>query len=150
MAEMTLIEVDVNDLIPYENNPRKNEKAVAAVAASIREFGFLRPIIVDENYVIISGHTRRLAALELGLKTVPVHVAHDMSEAQARAYRVIDNRIAELATWDADKLQEEIAQIVGLDLSAFGFSDKMLQEAFEEDPDARPHVCPRCGCEFMG
>ena len=85
MAEIKVIEMELRKLIPYENNPRKNEKAVDAVMQSIKQFGFKNPIIVDENMVIISGHTRRLAALKLSMEKVPVIIAKDLSEEQVRA-----------------------------------------------------------------
>src|ERR1700719_4496561 len=88
---------------PYENNPRHNDPAVDAVAASIREFGFRQPIVVDEANVIIVGHTRYKAAVQLGLETVPVHVAVGLTPAQAKAYRIADNQSASLSHWDNDR-----------------------------------------------
>ena len=99
MAQMKIQMMPPEDLIPYERNPRRNDKAVDVVANSIREFGFRVPIIVDRERVIICGHTRRLAALELGLAEVPVIVANGLTEDQIRAYRLADNRVAELAEW---------------------------------------------------
>src|SRR5437764_12516784 len=93
---------------PYQRNPRVNDPAVAAVAASIRQFGFRQPIVVDEAGVIIVGHTRYKAALKLGLEEVPVHVAVGLSPAQARAYRLADNQTATLSSWDDDKLPLEL------------------------------------------
>src|SRR6266851_3910808 len=95
---------------PYENNPRINEAAVDAVAASIRQFGFRQPLVVDEAGVIIVGHTRYKAALKLGLTEVPVHVAVGLSPTQAKAYRIADNQTAQLSGWDDDKLVQELAQ----------------------------------------
>src|SRR5258708_17215919 len=89
---------------PYENNPRLNDAAVDAVAASIRAFGFRQPIVVDEDGVIVVGHTRYKAALTLGLATVPVHVAVGLTPAQLKAYRIADNQTARLSEWDDDKL----------------------------------------------
>ena len=105
---------------PYDKNPRRNDDAVDAVANSITEFGFKNPIIVDNNLVIIAGHTRLKAAKKLGLKEVPVIIASDLSEDQAKAYRLVDNRTSELASWDYDLLADEIADI-DLDLSDLGF-----------------------------
>ena len=136
----------IADIKPYEKNPRRNEKAVDAVANSIKEFGFKNPIIVDKNNVIISGHTRRLAALKLGLEKVPVYVAADMSEAQAKAFRLADNRVAELSSWDLDALRKEIAEIHEVDLTDFGFSDALVGISME--PGITKHVCPRCGAEW--
>src|SRR5262245_31176451 len=96
---------------PYENNPRLNDAGVDAVAASIREFGFRQPIVVDENRVIIVGHTRYKAALLLGLKEVPIHVAVGLPPAQVKAYRLADNQTAQLSAWDDDKLVQELTQL---------------------------------------
>lgn len=101
-------EVAVSKLKPYENNPRMNDSAVEAVANSIKEFGFRVPIIVDKNYVIITGHTRLKAAQLLGMKTVPVIVADDLSEEQARAFRIADNRTSDMSIWDNKLLLEEL------------------------------------------
>lgn len=148
MAEMMTVDVRIDDIIPYENNPRRNEKAVEAVANSIREFGFKNPIIVDENMVIISGHTRRLAAIRLGLETVPVTIARDLTEEQVRAFRLADNRVASFSTWDEDKLKEEIGEISSIDLSDFGFKKDDIQTAFREKQEKKVHVCPKCGHEW--
>lgn len=113
---------DINTITPYENNPRINERAVEAVAASIKEFGWQQPIVVDKNGVIIAGHTRYKAALLLGLKTVPVTVA-DLTEEQATAYRIADNKTADLSEWDYEKLSDEISGITGIDMRDFGFTD---------------------------
>src|ERR1017187_4265617 len=94
----------IETIRPYANNPRTNDAAVDAVAASIKEFGFRQPIVVDEDGVIIVGHTRYKAALKLGLTEVPVHVAVGLSPAQAKAYRLADNQTASLSSWDDDKL----------------------------------------------
>src|SRR4029077_3846584 len=103
---------------------RANDHAVAAVAASIREFGFRQPIVVDEHGVIIVGDTRYKAALKLGLKAVPVHVATDLTPAQIKAYRIADNKTAELADWDHDRLVQELAglQKMTFDRHPVGFS----------------------------
>ena len=147
-AKMRIEYLPISDIKPYENNPRRNQKAVEAVANSIREFGFKNPIIVDSNNVIISGHTRRLAALRLGLEKVPVYRATDMSEAQAKAFRLADNRVAEMAEWDKDKLKEEIAAIKTISLEDFGFSESLLNDVAQEQTGVKVHVCPRCGAEW--
>src|SRR5580698_1947674 len=90
----------IDSIRPYENNRRLNDAAVDAVAASIREFGFRQPIVVDEEGVIIVGHTRYFAAIKLGMTTVPVHVAVGLSPAQAKAYRIADNQTATMSQWD--------------------------------------------------
>lgn len=115
--------MDINELKPYPNNPRKNEHAIEPVANSIREFGFKQPIIVDKNNVIIAGHTRLLAAKELGMTKVPVIVADDLDPEQVKAYRLADNKTGELAGWDFEKLDIELGDIADIDMSAFGFKE---------------------------
>lgn len=118
-------------LTPYPNNPRQNEEAVAEVAKSIAEFGFRQPVVVDKNKVIIVGHTRHLAAIQLGLKTIPVHIATDMTETQARAYRLVDNRSAEYSEWDDERLMKEVFGLAhddGFDIESFGFSTEEMDE----------------------
>lgn len=148
MAEIKVQEMELEKLVPYKNNPRYNDKAVDAVAESIRQFGFRNPIIVDRDLVIISGHTRRLAAIKLGLKMVPVYVADDMSEQQKRAFRLADNRVAELATWDKDLLKQEIADIMDVDLSSFGFEQEDIKQVRSEMLGIKMHRCPKCGHEW--
>lgn len=126
-------EMRVSELVPYENNPRKNEEAVDAVAASIEEFGFKCPIVVDGRHEIVAGHTRLKAAKKIGLKTVPVIVADDLTDDQIKAFRLADNKTAELAEWDTDKLLAEIAAI-DIDLEPFGFEPLEVQaEDIQED-----------------
>lgn len=115
---------------PYEKNPRNNDGAVDAVAASIREFGFKQPIVVDRDGVIIVGHTRLKAAKKLGMKEVPVLVADDLTEEQVKAYRLADNKTGELAEWDMQMLSEELAGI-SMDMSSFGFENESAEEAIE-------------------
>ena len=102
---------NINDIKPYENNPRVNDAAVDAVAKSIQKFGWRQPIVVDKDGVIVVGHTRYKAALKLGLEIVPVHVAADLTPAQAKAYRIADNQTATLSQWDDDKLPLELAAL---------------------------------------
>ena len=148
MAEMKVVEIELRKLIPYENNPRKNEKAVDAVINSIKQFGFKNPIIVDENMVIISGHTRRLAALKLSMDKVPVIIAKDLTEQQVRAFRLADNRVASFSSWDENKLKEEIAEINEIDLSDFGFKKDKIDDIFREKAEKKVHICPKCGHEW--
>jgi len=116
----------IDEVKPYERNPRLNDKAVDAVAASLKEFGFKQPIVVDTDGVIIAGHTRWKAAKKLGLAKVPVHVAKDLSPEQVKAYRIADNKTGELAGWDFEILPIELAE-----LQAGGFDMEML--AFDEE-----------------
>jgi hypothetical protein len=125
---------DINKIIPYINNPRKNAAAVDKVAASIKEFGFKNPIIVDAENVIVAGHTRLLAAQKLELKEVPVIKADDLTENQIKAYRIADNKTSEFAEWDMELLEVEFE---GLDDIFTGFStdeiDKLLHRGFNYD-----------------
>ena len=147
----------IRDVKPYEKNPRRNDSAVDAVAASIQEFGWKQPIVVDKDGIIIAGHTRYKAAKKLGLKDVPVVVADDLSEEQVRAYRLADNKTGELAGWDFSALEEELADIAEIDMSDYGFdvlddpneADK-APDSFKEftgDEEVK-HKCPRCGYEW--
>jgi DNA modification methylase len=117
--------VPIARVIPYARNPRRNEGAIAKVAASIREFGFRQPIVVDPEMVIVVGHTRLEAARKLGLAEVPVHVAHGLSPAQLKAYRIADNRLHEEAEWDEELLECELLELKELDfdLGLTGFDD---------------------------
>lgn len=136
---MQIIELATEDLTPYANNPRNNDAAVRAVAASIREFGFKVPIVIDSNNVIVAGHTRHRAAQLLQLDTVPCIRADDLTEEQVQAFRLADNKTAELAEWDDDKLAVELAQLKSIDMSAFGFdelSDTAEVDEMDDDPDA--------------
>lgn len=148
MAEMKVVYMAVSELVPYENNPRNNEKAVEAVANSIREFGFKNPIIVDRQKVIVSGHTRRLAALKLGLDQVPVVYADDLTEDQIKAFRLADNRVAEMAAWDENLLKEEMAKAIDFEFGDYGFDQKDLDEIVKKDVNIKTHKCPRCGMEW--
>ena len=117
---MKIENISIDKIKPYENNPRNNDNAVDAVAKSIKEFGFKVPIVIDENNVIITGHTRLKASQQLGLKTVPCIRADDLSDEQVKAFRLADNKVSELATWDESKLNLELENI-NLDMSDFGF-----------------------------
>ena len=135
---MRIIEKDIESLMPYDRNPRKNNDAVAAVANSIREFGFKVPIIVDSNGVIVAGHTRYKAAQKLKMKKVPCIVADDLTTEQIKAFRLADNKVGELATWDDGLLQIELADLVDcFDMSGFGFDidedDEPSDEVTEEE-----------------
>lgn len=132
---MRITQRRLEDIHPYENNPRINDDAVAAVVASIREFGFRQPIVVDEDGVIIVGHTRFKAAQQLGLEKVPVHVAKDLTPAQIKAYRIADNQTATLAEWDYELLPIELADLQGLefDLDLLGFDQDALSNLLNPD-----------------
>lgn len=158
---MKVVEIAVSELRPYENNPRKNEGAVDAVAASIKEFGFRVPILVNKENVIISGHTRLKAAKKLGLDKVPCLVVDKLSANYIKQFRIVDNKSAELAKWDFAALADEIEGISEINMDAFGFA------AFNEEPEPEEvkssldegeevdledfddehfdHKCPECG-----
>ena len=106
---MRVIDIAVNELQEYENNPRNNDVAVDAVAASIREFGFKVPVIIDSKMVIVAGHTRVKAAKNIGMETVPCIIADDLTPEQIKAFRLADNKVSELSGWDFTKLEEELA-----------------------------------------
>lgn len=126
--------VPVGDVRPYEDNPRRNDGAVQAVANSLREFGWRQPIVVDADGTIVVGHTRYKAALALEMTHVPVVVASDLTPEQCAAYRLADNRVGELAEWDSELLAQELDGLTGFDMEQFGFDDSDLQmpEALEE------------------
>ena len=113
----------VGDVVPYEKNPRLNDQAVDAVANSIREFGFKVPIVVDSKGVVVSGHTRLKAAKTLGLDEVPVIVADDLDDTKIKAFRLADNKVAELAEWDESLLIKELEELDDLnyDMGQFDF-----------------------------
>lgn len=125
----------VSDLIPYDRNPRKNEGAVEVVANSIKEFNFQNPIIIDKDGVIVAGHTRLRAAQKLGLDKVPCVVADDLNEEQIKAFRLADNKTAEFAEWDFELLDEELQDINDIDMSEFGFDEKVIPGITDEEPD---------------
>lgn len=134
MAKNTeqIIVKDINSIIPYINNPRHNKEAVDLVAASISEFGFKNPIILDSKNVIVAGHTRFAAAKKLGLKEVPCIMADDLTEQQIKAFRLADNKVAEAATWDMDLLKIELDGITDIDMSNLGFDDISLGDEITE------------------
>ena len=138
---MKITEIELSTLHEYENNPRNNDGAVDAVAASIREFGFKAPIVVDSDNVIVCGHTRVKSARKLGMETVPCIIADDLTPEQIRAFRLADNKTAELAGWDFTKLEEELLEISNqFDMSAFGFDMSDFEEEKEIIEDEVPEV----------
>lgn len=119
MIKMEIESIKISDIKPYENNPRQNDKAVEAVKASIREFGFKVPLVIDKNNVIVCGHTRYSACKELKIKEIPCIRADDLTDDQIKAFRIADNKVSELAEWDFERLQVELDEI-SLDMSDFG------------------------------
>lgn len=152
---MNIVLKNIDDIKEYENNPRFNDNAVEAVKNSIEDYGFLNPIIVDSDGVIICGHTRCKAAKELGMEQVPVVVADDLTPEQVKAYRLADNKVGEFSTWDEEKLNEELSKVE---------NDSHLQSMFEKlesrelpsgeidlgsfDDEVFEHECQNCGFKF--
>jgi site-specific DNA-methyltransferase (adenine-specific) len=150
--------LQISELKEYENNPRHNEKAVEAVAESIKQFGFKVPVIIDNDYIIVAGHTRVKAAALLGLETVPCIIADDLTPEQLKAFRLADNKTAELAEWNFEALEKELAELTEFDMSLFGFelseNDIDIDDFFtesEEQKEKEPKTvqCPHCG-EWFG
>lgn len=151
---MEIIQKPVDELIQYENNPRLNDKAVTPVANSIKEFGFKVPILIDKDNVIIAGHTRLKAAIQLGMREVPCILCDDLTPEQVKSFRLVDNKVAEFADWDIAKLNIELGDI-DMDMEEFGFfelpeinideflEDKQDKPVKEEEPERIQ--CPHCG-----
>lgn len=131
---MQITELKLSEIIPYENNPRKNDEAVKYVTESIKQFGFKVPIVIDKNNVIVCGHTRYKAAQKLKLKTAPCILADDLTEEQIKAYRLADNKVAEKSEWDFELLTSELDELnfTEINMSDFGFD--LMQELEEEPP----------------
>ena len=121
---MQIVEKKITEIKAYEKNPRKNEKAVAPVAESIKEFGFKVPIIIDKDNVIVAGHTRLKAAKKLGMKTVPCIIADDLTDDQIKAFRIADNSTAQVADWDMELLKDELIDL-DFDMSIFGLEKEI-------------------------
>ena len=138
---MEIINKKIDELIPYEKNPRLNDDAVEYVANSIKEFGFKVPIIIDKNNVIVAGHTRLKASKMLGLEEVPCIIADDLNEEQIKAFRLADNKVSEVAEWDFNLLDDELASFDTIDMSDFGFDiDLDIEEEQEIIEDEVPEV----------
>lgn len=163
---MKLQRLMLADIEPYKNNPRKNDAAVNAVAESIRQCSYIAPIIVDENYVIIAGHTRYKALVALGMDGAECLICDGLTEEQKKKYRFLDNKTGEKAAWDLMKLEVELE---GLDLEGFDFfgmaadlpvdsdgsggSEKELTGTTEIDAEVFgdekfKYECPNCGFRF--
>ncbi len=135
MIKMEIESIRIEDLKPYENNPRHNDEAVEGVKESIKQFGFKIPIVIDKNNVIVCGHTRYKASVALGLQEIPCIRADDLTDDQIRAFRIADNKVSEVAEWDLDKLQIELEDI-SLDMSSFGIDiDSFSSFDIQDDDD---------------
>ena len=154
-----IVYLKLNEIKPYDKNPRKNGEAVEYVKNSIKEFGFKSPILLDKNKIIIAGHTRYLASKELELKEIPCIICDELSEEKVKALRLADNKVSEIANWDFDLLDSELEDITDIDMSEFGFdldslNDDDIDKFFEEDtstPKDKPKEeieCPYCHKKF--
>lgn len=148
---MEIVNKKVDDLIPYENNPRFNDDAVEFVANSIKEFGFKVPIVIDKNNVIVAGHTRYKASMELGLEEVPCIVADDLTDEQVKAFRLADNKVGEKSNWDYELLTDELKEILDINMKDFGFLDTDIDIEWDNDVDKvldkeekKQYECPYC------
>ena len=150
---MELIKARLDRLKDYPNNPRYNDEAVDAVEASIDQVGYITPIVVDENYQILSGHTRKSALYDMGYDEVEVIMVRGLTEEQKRKFRLLDNKTAEIAEWDLEKLQ---AELDGLDFGDFDFWSKELEKMADKmikdhvKPEDKVVICPRCGKVVVG
>lgn len=154
---MEIIYKSTKEIKPYENNPRNNNEAVEKVAASITDYGFRVPIIIDNDNVIVAGHTRYKAALKIGCESVPCIVINDLTPEQIRAYRLVDNKTAEYSSWNFEMLEKELKSL-DIDISEFEFPD--LGETLDISDDdfytdeavknvkAKSIKCPHCGETF--
>lgn len=153
---MDIKQIPINDIKPYDKNPRKNDLAVDKVAASIKEFGFQQPIVTDKNGVIIVGHTRYKAAIKLGLTDIPVLYANNLTNEQVKAYRLSDNKTNEFSEWDIDLLVGELGELkeFNFDMEPFGFEEEQGSPPIDLDKDKQNEkigdtcFCPKCGFEF--
>ena len=127
---MNIVNVNINDIIPYDKNPRFNDEAVEYVANSIKEFGFKVPVVLDKNNVIVTGHTRIKACEKLGINEIPCIYADDLTEKQVKAFRLADNKVGEIAQWDIGLMDLELDDI-NLDMSEFGF--EIIEDEFGTD-----------------
>ena len=152
MKKLEIKYIPIDDIKPYKNNPRLNEEAIPYVMNSIKEFGFKNPIILDENNVIVAGHTRLESAKRLDMEEVPVIYADDLTEEQIKAFRLADNKVAEKSMWDYTKLDEELDSILDIDMSMFDFEnieETNLDDFFEDNDNKKEKEsklieCPHC------
>lgn len=154
MKEMRIEYLKPSEIIPYENNPRNNDEAVEYVANSIKEFGFKVPIVIDANNVIVTGHTRHKASEMLGLEKVPCIRADDLTEEQIKAFRLADNKVSEIATWDVDMLRSELEEI-SMSMSEFGFDDigeeeiEIKEDGFDFNEEELPKPTSKRGYIYI-
>ena len=130
---MKVLDFNLSDITPYENNPRNNDEAVEPVMNSIKQFGFRVPIVIDKENIIVAGHTRYKAAKKMGLKKVPCIVADDLTDEQVKAFRLADNKVSEIATWDFNILELELSNIEEIDMSDFSFEIEGIEDNFDTE-----------------
>lgn len=155
---MEIVNKNIEEIKMYENNPRNNDGAVEYVANSIKEFGFKVPIVLDKNNVIVAGHTRYKAAKLLKITEIPCIIADDLSDEQVKAFRLIDNKAAELASWDIDLLNLELENIKDIDMELFNFEisnilDNVVDDEYEvelpEDPKTKTGNIYKLGNHYL-
>jgi ParB-like chromosome segregation protein Spo0J len=147
----------VKRLVPYARNPRKNDEQVDRMAGAIREFGFRIPVVAKSDGTIVDGHLRLKAAMKLGMETVPVALADELTEAQVKAFRILANKSANWAEWDVELLALELDELceLGVDMEQWGFEVPNAEVLFDPLPPTAPEggageelTCPKCGCRF--
>ena len=152
MKELSIIYKPIDQIKPYENNPRNNAAAITAVAASIKEFGFRVPIIIDKDNVIVAGHSRYNAAISLQMTEVPCVVADDLTQEQVKALRLADNKVGSFSLWDFSALSQELDELGDYDMQQFGFQtfdfDDLERMLNAKQPEPKKITCPYCGTEF--
>ena len=149
---MEIVMRSIQEIRPYEKNPRKNDDAVKYVVQSIKQFGFKVPIVIDRDGVIVAGHTRYKAAKELEMDSVPCIIADDLTDKQIKAFRLTDNKVSEKAGWDFGLLEEELNELFDFDMEGFGFvghEDVDISDFFEDaehkEKEPKRIQCPHCG-----
>ncbi len=161
---MEIKQISIQKIKPYKNNPRKNDEAIEPLMASIKKFGFRVPIVIDKDNVIVAGHTRYKAAKRLKMDMIPVVRAENLTEKEAAAYRLIDNKTQEFAGWQFDELITELEGLE-IDMSDFGFDLRSVSNEKKEkkenigatelniddfSDDSFDYECPYCGFRFNG
>lgn len=141
---MKVIKKKLSEIHEYEQNPRRNDKAVGAVFESIKKFGFRNPIIINREGVILAGHTRLAALRKSGAEEVEcIEIGH-LTEGQEKAFRIADNRVADFSAWDGDLLEAEMSDITADDWELFGFKEKEIKTRDKH----KICTCPKCGASF--
>ena len=149
--------VDIDDIIPYKNNPRINDEAVEYVINLIKEVGYVNPIVLDKDNVIINGHTRLKAVQKLGFKKVACIIKNDLTPEQVKMYRLADNKVSEISGWDYELLESELAEIIDFNMEDFGFAQigdldiddmEFTKEGEVAQKPPKMIKCPHCGKEF--